>query len=140
MDANNTIIRNISIDTIFRDNYSNSLSTDFSFNLPEPIEKVISMRISALELPNIWPAFSKRNNTNKFKITLYNFIDPLNNKFVQERELLILIPSGNYTSSNFILMINTFFLNNGNGLQYLYCTIDEVNTKTIFRVYKKGLV
>ena len=135
MNANNTVIRNISIDTIFRDNYNNSSSTDFSFNLPTPIEKVISMRISALELPNVWPAFSKRNNTNKFNITLYNFIDPVDNSLVLEREFLIDIPTGNYTSSNFILMINTFFLNYGNGLQYLYCIVDEIYTKTIIRTY-----
>jgi len=135
MNINNTNTRNISIDTLFRDNYDNTLSTDFSFNLQEPIEKVISMRISAMEIPNVWPSFSDKNNTNTFKISLYNFIDPSNNAFVTEREFLIQVPNGNYTSMNFIYMINAFFLNNGNGLQYLICTIDEIYTKTIFRAY-----
>ena len=132
---NNTFTKNISIDTLFRDNYNNTISTDFSFNFPEPIEKVVSMRISAMELPNVWPAFSEIYNTDSFIISLYNFIDPSNITFVEKRDFLIQIPPGNYTSLNFINMINSYFLNNGNGLQYLFCTIDEISTKTVFRAY-----
>jgi len=132
---NNTTTRNISIDTLFRDNYYNTLSSDFSFNLQEPIEKVISMRISAMEIPNVWPSFSSKNNTDTFKISLYNFIDPSNNEFVTEREFLINIPNGNYTSANLVEMMNAFLLNHGNGLQYLIFTLDEIYTKTIFRAY-----
>jgi hypothetical protein len=132
---NNILTKNISIDTLFRNNYDNTVSTDFSFNLPDPIKKVISMRISAMELPNVWPSFSKRNKTNSFKIILYNFIDPLDNKFVAKRDFLIKIPTGNYTSLNFINMINSYLLNVGNGLQYLVCTINEINTQTVFRAY-----
>jgi len=131
----NTVTKNISIDTLFRDNYYDTLSTDFSFNFPEPIEKVVSMRISAMELPNIWPAFSEKYNTNSFIIRIYNFIDPTDATFINEREFVIDIPSGNYTSLNFINMINSYFLNNGNGLQYLFCNIDEITTKTVFRAY-----
>ena len=132
---NKICTKNISIDTIFRENYDNTMSTDFSFNLPEPIEKVVSMRISAMELPNVWPSFSKRNKTNSFKIILYNFIDPIDNILVTKREFLIKIPTGNYTSLNFINMINAYLLNIGNGLQYLVCTINEINTQTVFRAY-----
>jgi hypothetical protein len=88
-----------------------------------------------LELPNVWPAFSEKYNTHSFKITLYHFIDPANTTFIEKRDFLINIPAGNYTSLNFVGMINSYFLNNGNGLQYLVCTIDEINTKTIIRAY-----
>ena len=73
MNYKNTATKNISIDTIFRDDYENTQSTNFSFNLPDPIEKVVSMRISAMELPNIWRSFSDLDRTNEFKITIYNF-------------------------------------------------------------------
>jgi hypothetical protein len=140
-----TKIKNISIDTLFRDNYENTISTDFSFNLPVPVEKVVSMRISAMEIPNVWRAFSEIEFTNTFKITIYNFkeaIKEIKNGVesfkivdVANREFLITIPPGNYTSLNFENMINAYFVNNGKGLEYLYCNIDQITTKTTFRAY-----
>lgn len=134
-----TKIKNISIDTLFRDNYNSTISTDFSFNLPVPVEKVVSMRISAMEIPNVWRAFSEIELTNTFKITIYNF-KQLNSvtgnmDLIQKREFLITIPPGNYTSLNFENMMNAYFINNGNGLEYLYCNIDQITTKTTFRAF-----
>jgi hypothetical protein len=134
-----TIVKNISIDTLFRENYNKTISTNFILHLPEPIEKVISMRISALELPNVWRAFSDIDKTNTFKITIYNFYKlnttTMKNELIPKREFVINIPPGNYTSLNFENMINAYFVNNGNGLEYLYCNIDQITTKTTFRVY-----
>lgn len=134
-----TIVKNISIDTLFRENYNKTISTNFILDLPEPIEKVISMRISALELPNVWRAFSDIDKTNTFKITIYNFYQlnntTMENELISKREFVINIPPGNYTSLNFENMINAYFVNNGNGLEYLYCNIDQITTKTTFRVY-----
>lgn len=132
-------IKNISIDTIFREKYSNTISTDFSFNLPFPIEKVTSMRVSAMELPNVWRAFSDKDSTNKFKITIYNFMELNINsntmELIPSREFIILIPPGNYTSLNFVNMMNAYFLNTGKGLEYLFCNIDQITTKTTFRTF-----
>ena len=136
---NTTATKNFSIDTIFRDNYKNTISTDFSFNLPDPIEKVVSIRISAMELPNVWRSFSDIDRTNEFKITLYNFyqlnLETSSMDFILEREFVIKIPSGNYTSLNFENMMNAYFLNIGKGLEYLVCNIDQITTKTTFRAF-----
>jgi hypothetical protein len=135
----NIATKNFSIDTIFRENYNNTISTDFSFNLPYPIEKVISMRISAMELPNVWRSFSEIERTNTFKITVYNFME-LNlvtnsMDLILKREFRIEIPPGNYTSLNFENMINAYFLNTGKGLEYIVCNIDQITTKTTFRAF-----
>ena len=139
MNYKNTATKNFSIDTIFRDNYTNTVSTDFSFNLPNPIEKVVSMRISAMELPNIWRSFSDIDRTNEFKITIYNFyqLNLVTNDmdFILEREFVIKVPPGNYTSLNFENMMNAYFLNTGKGLEYLLCNIDQITTKTTFRAF-----
>jgi hypothetical protein len=115
-------IKNISIDTIFRDNYNNSISTDFSFNLPFPIEKVISIRISAMELPNVWRSFSDKEFTNQFKITIYNFMELNTNtnamELILSREFDIHVPPGNYTSLNFVNMMNAYFLNTVNSFSF----------------------
>jgi len=140
MNYRNTIAtKNFSIDTIFRDNYENTISTDFSFNLPYPIEKVVSIRISAMELPNVWRSFSELDRTNEFKITVYNFyqlnLETSSMDLILEREFVIKIPSGNYTSLNFENMMNAYFLNIGKGLEYLVCNIDQITTKTTFRAF-----
>lgn len=131
------IVKNISIDTIFRDNYDNTISTDFSFNLPIPIEKVISIRVSAMELPNVWRSFSDKEFTNQFKITIYNFMelntDTNTMELILSREFDIHVPPGNYTSLNFVNMMNAYFLNTGKGLEFLVCNIDQITTKTTFR-------
>lgn len=134
-----TVVKNISVDTLFRDDYDNTISTDFKLILPEPIEKVVSMRISAMELPNVWRSFSDIDKTNIFKITIYNFYEFSNitklNELISKREFIIKIPPGNYTSLNFVNMMNAYFVNNRNGLEYLYCDIDQITTKTTFRTY-----
>lgn len=147
-DEKNRVIKNLCIDTLFRDDYEDSISSDYIFTLPEPMHKVLSMRISAMELPNVWPSFSPINNSNSFKLILHNFydidftetgelelslIEKKELSFVERREFLIEIPRGNYTSINFQNMMNSYLSNNGQGLQYIYCSVDPITTFTVFR-------
>ena len=52
-----TFIRTLNVDTIFRENYNNSRSTDFLLSLKDPLKNVVSIKLSALELPNMWYEF-----------------------------------------------------------------------------------
>tara|TARA_A200000159_G_scaffold162726_1_gene187260 strand:+ start:30 stop:1328 length:1299 start_codon:yes stop_codon:yes gene_type:complete len=79
-----TIKRAVNIDSRFRPNYYASKASDMQLTLPTRLEKVISMRLGALELPNTFYAISEELGNNCFKV---------NNS-------VITIPDGNYTSSS----------------------------------------
>jgi hypothetical protein len=115
-----TITKVLSIDTIFRSNSINTISTDHLFSLPEPINNVTSLRLSSMEFPNMWYSFSSERKSNIFEI-----YDNEQNKTVVE------IPEGNYTAESFEEMMNNCLrslkLNN------IHCEINSRTTKTVFR-------
>lgn len=63
--ATRTITQDMSVDTRFRPDYYTTLSTNFTIDLPEPQKKVVSMRISAIEMPMTYYSISRGlgNNT-----------------------------------------------------------------------------
>ena len=63
--ATRTITQDMSVDTRFRPDYYTTLSTNFTVDLPEPQKKVVSMRISAIEMPMTYYSISSGigNNT-----------------------------------------------------------------------------
>ena len=79
----------LNIDTIFRDGYINTKSTDYLYKLPNPIKNVVSMKISAIELPHAWYAFNKYNNK-------FNILDSSNSMNSYE------YPLGNYNDKQFM--------------------------------------
>ena len=115
------ITKSLNIDTRFRDNYSNTKSSDFVFNLPNKLNKVISMNLSALELPINFYGISEdlKNNFLYLKVNhVNNFTAPelpnnenfdINSESLTfiDTEKIIIIPDGNYTSNDFIDTLNT---------------------------------
>lgn len=158
-----TLIQVINIDSLFRTNYDNTNACDFIYTLAAPINNVISMRLSSLEIPNIWYDYSKEKHNNKFTLMLYNippkavnkelnnnqtYIDELetfDNEIADERfhieykhiQHTIIIPDGNYSSEEFEEIVNNYFTNIGNGLQCLKFEISETTGKTIIRCKNK---
>ena len=120
-----TVTKVVSVDTLFRANYDTTISTDHIFTLPEPINNVTSMRLATMELPNMWYSFSGHNNSNVFYITT-----DLSGTVTKHT---IVIPEGNYLTTYFEPMLNDLFQSMRNGLQYLKCDIDIINSKTIIR-------
>ena len=133
--------RVLSIDSLFRKNYHTTKSTDFVYALPDPINKVTSIKISSIEFPNSWYAFSKENNSNSFIITLYNCPTPSDiilDTYDPVITHTIQIPEGNYRSDLLVSSINNIFSNIRNGLEYLYFDINEINAKCLFRTKLTG--
>ncbi len=62
--------RLISIDTMFRPHYATTDSADFIYHVPDHIKKVVSMKISSIEMPNTIYMFSAKNYSNTFKIII----------------------------------------------------------------------
>ena len=158
-----TLTQVINIDSLFRTNYDNTNACDFMYTLAAPINNVISMRLSSLEIPNIWYDYSKEKHNNKFTLMLYNIPQKAVNKdlnsnqtYIQELETFdnelveeednnnyeniqhtIIIPDGNYSSEEFEEIVNNYFTNIGNGLQCLKFEISETSGKTIIRCKNK---
>lgn len=96
--------QNINIDTRFRDNYYNTLSTDFLLDLPIKLTKVISLQLSAIELTNTFYVISSALKNNFFQIILQN----------TQQELFISIPDGNYDFTSLTNYINNILLDSAN--------------------------
>jgi len=95
---NKRILRqNINIDTRFRENYYATQSSNFHLDLPIRLTQVVSLQLSALELPSTFYNISKVFGNNFFVIYIIN-VEPL----------IVTIPDGNYTYLTLQTYINTF--------------------------------
>lgn len=105
----------LNIDTKFRENYLNTKSSDFHIDLPAKFSKVISMQLSSIELPLAFYGISQQFENNYLYMKVTHIEDFLNvpnfdiNTYtgnVVDVEQIFDIPDGNYTSSEFIAVIN----------------------------------
>jgi len=126
-----TIVKSVTIDSLYRENYKQSESNDFIIRLPTTITNVIGMKLTAVELPNTWYVFNEYNNT--FRITVKN--DKAGCEETQN--FTITIAPGNYDASDLETKINEYFLRNTeyttNLLQFLTFTINNHSFKTAIR-------
>jgi hypothetical protein len=104
------LTRGVCIDTLFRPNYSKTTSTDFIYEFPDHFKNVVSMKITAIEIPITWYAFSSQKKNNIFKIN----------------NTLITIPDGNYTNDSIELLMTTIL---PSGITFV---IDPLTTKCNF--------
>jgi hypothetical protein len=85
-----TILQTIVLNTLFREDYFNTTSTDFTIVLPYYFKNVLSLRLSSLQLPNVIYCISKSNGNN----TLYIKEDTTGINGT------ITFPDGNYPTIN----------------------------------------
>ena len=126
-----TQIKNLCINSKFRINYFKTDSASFDYILPIPIEDVISMKVSCLEIPIFWYNISSKQKNNVFTIKLFNML--FNNLPVQDKTHTIIIEDGNYTSIAIVNYLNNYFYHNNEGLHYLIVSISEITSKLVFR-------
>ena len=124
----------INIDSLFRNDYYSTKSTNFSFMLPDKINKVIKMSISNIQIPLSCYSISKSLNNNSFTIS-YN-----NNTHT------ITLPDGNYSSqfkdhaASIELVINKLIINSNipdisNNVRFC---IDRISGKSVFTTDNSG--
>ena len=110
-----TIKRIISIDTLFRENHGTTSSADYIWNLPTPINNVLSMKVVSMEFPNIIKMFSESRKNSIFTVHLYNvpqyYVENSVEKtvFINHTETVI-IPDGFYVSSDFGPLMSNYFI------------------------------
>lgn len=98
-----TLTQMININTKFRNNYTNTISTNFIYNLPNTIKNVISMKIVDIQLTNKIYTYSDKLGSNSFKLN------------VGGTTTIIDISNGSYTNEELIDAINNSLTNKGYG-------------------------
>ena len=138
-----TMTKSLCIDTLFRDNYDKTNSTDYLYKLPNPINNVVSLQLTSFEFPNMINFFSQENLSNTFEITLYNVntgeYDSSGEIIYENKTVTLEIPDGNYMTNEFVTMINNLFTSSEViGLKFLKVEIDK-QTQTIIRTYNSSI-
>jgi hypothetical protein len=89
-----TIRQYLNIDTRFRDNYYGSSSTNFLLNLPLQFNDVLSLQLTAIEIPTNFYVVSKITGNNFFTI------------IVNGESTIVTIPDGNYNIKGILNVMN----------------------------------
>jgi hypothetical protein len=93
-----TINQTIILNSLYREDYLSSLSTDFNITLPNHFKNVLSIRLSSLQLPNVIYCISNNNNNN----SLYISEDILGGV-----KGIVILPDGNYDYITFATLLQT---------------------------------
>lgn len=142
---NNPILKNVNpdvkyvtklvnVDSLFRNDYYNTKSSDFTFMLPDKINKVIKMSISNIQLPLTSYSISSHLKNNQFKIS-YN-----------EQEFTCKLPDGNYstqfkdTAASIEVAINELIKNSGvpDISSNVKFSVDKISGKSVFTCDNSG--
>ena len=97
-----TISKNITVDTRFRNRYDATSSSDFMITLPIRLNKVVSMQMTAIELPKNFYSICSEYCNNFFYMKVFQIADGI----LYEATRTIVIPNGNYTAERLIKQIN----------------------------------
>ena len=85
-----TLKKVININTRFRENYNNTLSSNFTINLPSTLKKVLTMKVLNYQLPNTVYTISSKLGSNAFYVN----------------DELILLTNGSYSSDDIVHEVN----------------------------------
>jgi hypothetical protein len=96
--------RYLNIDTRFRENYFTCQSTNYHLDLPLKISGVMSLQLSAIELPTTFFNISKQLGNNFFTIEVDNYN---NGTTIESYSTVITLQDGNYAPSSLIDYLNS---------------------------------
>lgn len=130
------IIKTLIINSKFRNKNDNGEyfdpSTDFSIELPETFNNVISLKVASIEFNKCFLNISKYYNNNTFVIETYkrNTSSSLRTNINQTT---ITIPYGSYTINSITTILNDFF-NNDPNLSMIEIVYNTLNFSCQFRL------
>lgn len=111
----------VNIDTRFRENIYSTKSSDFAFQLPFKLNKVVSMQLASIELPITFYGVSSSYGNNYFWIEI---IDTSNNTYSK----LIQIADGNYNAADLINAVNMAIQSTNDIFQNIEVLLDITQT------------
>ena len=119
--------QNLHFNTKFRNKYYETSSTDFKYDLSQPCNNIISLKLSSICIPNSWYLFSHERENHRFIVEIKaKCLHSINE---------IIIPDGNYDQVTLTEYLNNrYFHLSGkkNPLQYVKVTICPFSLKTRF--------
>ena len=99
------ITKCLNIDTRFRENLHSTQSSDFTIQLPNKFNKVVSMQLSSLEFPVAFYGISAAFGNNYLYLgATYNSFDVSGAILTVEQTFII--PDGNYNATDLVNVIN----------------------------------
>lgn len=101
-----TITRVISIDSQYRDVITSPYTTDFTFDLSEPLRDVVSLKLYSVQIPYTWYTIAKSYGSNFFYLKPTNPSIANNSKYNYK----ISINPGTYNSTQLVEAINASFI------------------------------
>ena len=116
--------KNLNIDTRFRENYYGSPATNYHLNLPIKMSSVMTMQLSAFEMPTTFYNVSKQygNNFMTLTVTTTTTTPSITTSAV------LTIQDGNYTYDTITSYLNSILTNLGDPFDNLIFAINIMNT------------
>lgn len=102
----------LNVDSRFRTNYSSSQCSDFNFQMPVLMNRVVSMQMSSFEIPVSFYGISQSLGNNYLTIFVNYYVGSDRNTIVQDYYQII-VPDANYNAGGLINLINLNLINCG---------------------------
>lgn len=115
----------VCVDSVFKKSTENSNS--FTVFFPKKIDRVVSMRMTTIELPNRVYNITEIDNRNEMYISTSNIVG------ISDATNTIRVPPGDYSRETLISVINNIMSNGTTGMQYLVFDIDKVTRRSMLR-------
>jgi hypothetical protein len=115
------LTKNLNIDTRFRENYYGSPATNYHLNLPIKMSSVMTMQLSAFEMPTTFFNVSKQYGNNFMTLTVTT-------PTTETTSAVITIQDGNYTYDTITSYLNNILTNLGEPFNKLIFVINIMNT------------
>tara|TARA_B110000003_G_C16630098_1_gene526297 strand:+ start:850 stop:2181 length:1332 start_codon:yes stop_codon:yes gene_type:complete len=140
---NRTVIGSVlNINTMFRNDYYSTKSSNFNIDLNTTLQNVTSMTLQSAEIPDLYYTFSSLNKTNEFTIELFdissNNADSANistdTSIINQTKHVVKIKDGIYTPHTLMRYLNEYVFNDpsNNQLTRVGAYYDEVTKKFNF--------
>ena len=113
--------KNLNIDTRFRENYYGSPATNYHLNLPIKMSSVMTMQLSAFEMPTTFYNVSKQYGNNFMTLTVTTTT-------IETTSAVLTIQDGNYTYDTITSYLNSILTNLGDPFDNLTFAINIMNT------------
>ena len=124
----NTYRCEVCVDSVFKK--STESASSFTVFFPKHIDKIISMSMKAIELPNSIYNISAVGNRNHMYITTRNLT---NLPSIVGTTSTITVPTGEYTLQTLSTTINNIMSNSTTGMQYLVFSINPTTKLSMIR-------
>ena len=133
--AKNRIYKLLNINTRFRKQYYNSVSTNFIVDLPEEFKNVTSLTVVNVQIPNSNYTFSSKLGTNEFSIEIFDIGTDAagDTRYENHKKINIKILNGIYTGEMLEQYLNDCVFKGGaDGLDNIVCRYDKITKKFRF--------